>query len=168
VVKYDRQGRPVYKNNHLPRLRNDELTVGGLRALAFVGGIGEETPKEIHAALVAHLNNSYGDDRSSLGFLQKESNPEYLQNRNRFSELRRLLKDVTIWPVDDGWIGLKVVDNDGGTKVEAARVVRTSDSITTEVAYFETELWNQDQLQILKMSEEYRRILVWLFDNRFL
>lgn len=165
LIAYDSRGRPVYKNNFIAGLMNDELPVAGLKAVAFVGGIGDNAPKEVRAALIAHLNNSFGGDRTSLGLVRAQASAEYLEKRRRFSELRELLKERAITPTTDGWIAVRVVDSD---KIRAAKITLGESAISTEIDCFEIEGWNEYELETLRLSDEYRSILLWMYENKFL
>lgn len=166
VIRYDSQGRPVYKNIYFDRLMSDELSLPALKALVFRGTFCEYLPHEVTATIVAYLNNSLGDDNSPLDSLRRGVNSDYSEKRRRLSELRVKLKDRLMPYSDDGWIG---VGFDGDKRsVKAARITRDGTAITIDVRYFDSAKWNHEQSELLGMSDEYRCILVWLYDNKFL
>lgn len=166
VGRYDSQGRPVYRNIYYSFLLNDELSLPELKSLATVGFASDRIPRELNACIVAYLCNSIGEGQSSLEHMRLLSHAEYAKRRARLTELRAALRDKTIAPTHDGWIGFGF--ETGSDRVKAARITRASEVITTEVEYLEAGRWNVDELDKLKMSDEYRRILLWLYDNDFL
>ena len=70
-----------------------------------------------------------------------------------------------MYPVNDGWIGIKVVE--GANYVRAARVKRSAGLIITEMGYSDSEKWTDEQLALIALSDEYQRSVLWLYHNKF-
>ena len=166
VSRYDSQGRPVYRNIYFHFLLEDEITLPGLKCLAVVGLASNMLPHELNASLLGYLCNSLGGIQSPLESMRRTYHPNYATKRMRLTALKDALIDKKIEPTKDGWIGFEI-DSDG-SRVKAARITRVGDAISTEVEYFQATKWDTEELQILRMSNEYRRTLVWLYDNMFL
>lgn len=166
VSRYDSKSRPVYKNIYYGFLLDDELSLPGLKCLAMAGLSSYQMPHELNAALVAYLCNSLGEVHSPLESMRRVYHPDYATKRMHLAALKDALRDKKIGPTNDEWIGCEI-DSDG-SRVKAARITRSGNAISTEVEYFKTTKWKTEELQILRMSDEYRRTLVWLYDNMFL
>lgn len=160
VICYDTKGFPVYQNIYFTMLINDDLPIPGLVRLFFLGGGSKHLPKEIVGFVSAYLSNIISEAKSPLSHSYRKANPEVASKMSRLLELKGLLANKKIEPVD-GWIGFRVE----GSKIRAAAITRTEEEIKTDVKYFDiTGKWKKQQ-DLLKLSDEYRNTLLWLYEN---
>jgi hypothetical protein len=164
VMKYDHDSRPVYRNIYFSHLQNDDLPVDVLSTYGFIFGTSC-FPDDIGAWMVAVRQNTLGPRKDPSNNMQRRMYPTYAKKFSKLQELKEILRNVIIEPID-GWTGFKIeTDRD---RIRTVKVIRDDSEIRTYIKYFEIKGKWAEQVEQLEHSDEYRDTIVWLCYNNFL